>query len=66
MNLAVSAAQQLNLAVRTIGAHATGRTLTLDLAGWMDDAGNPDPTLGEADVNAPHPSVSQRVTRRSG
>ena len=48
------APQLLDLAAWTFGEHAD-RTHTDDLAGWVDDGGNLDPTPGEADVNVRYP-----------
>jgi hypothetical protein len=39
----------------------TGHILSHDLAGWVDDGGNLDPTPGEADVNALQLPASHRL-----
>jgi hypothetical protein len=44
--------QLLDLAAWTVGEHADRAHIDHDLAGWVDDVGNLDPTPGEADVNA--------------
>jgi hypothetical protein len=49
-------AQQLDLAGWTVGEHADRAHTDHDLAGWVDDVGNFDPTPGEADVNGPSPA----------
>jgi hypothetical protein len=41
--------------------HADRAHTDHDLAGWADDAGNFDPTPGEADVNVLQLPVSQRL-----
>ena len=56
-----SASQLLDLAAWTFGEHADRAHTDHDLAGWVDDVGNFDPTPGEADVNALQLPVSQQV-----
>jgi hypothetical protein len=48
-------AELLDLASWIVGEHADRAHTDHDLAGWVDDVGNFDPTPGEADVNAHHP-----------
>jgi len=50
--------QPLDLASWTVGEHADRAHTDHDLAGWMDDGGNLDPTAGEADVNGRLPGNS--------
>jgi hypothetical protein len=69
-SIAPVAVQLLDLAVRACGEHADRAHTDHDLAGWADDAGNFDPTPGEADVGARPSPVSQgpgyvKVTFRS-
>ena len=49
------------LTARTLGEHADRAHTDHDLAGWADDAGNFDPTPGEAAVNVLQLPVSQRL-----
>jgi len=56
--------QPLDLTGWTVGGHADRTHTDHDLAGWVDDAGNFDPTPGEADVNACQAPFALSVMRR--
>jgi hypothetical protein len=53
--------QLLDPAAWIFGEHADRAHTDHDLAGWADDAGNFDPTPGEADVNTLRLPVSRSV-----
>jgi hypothetical protein len=51
-----ASSQLLNLMAGTVGEHADRAHTDHDLAGWKDDAGNLDPSPGEAGVNVLSPT----------
>jgi hypothetical protein len=53
--------QLLDLGAWIFGEHADRAHTDHDLAGWVDDGGNFDPTPGEADVNTLRLPVSRSV-----